>query len=315
VINAHVRESILATLERLNSVFIGQLDDEELTIGLQRVTVPNIDSDAFREVIVNAFAHRDYARLGTVRVTWYPDALEISNPGGLVDGVSVSNILTAPPTPRNFALADALKRLGLAERSGRGVDRIFEGQVRYGRLPPDYSGTTPTQVVVRLQRGPADRAFVSAIAEYEIRTGGRLPVPETIALAALRRTGRLSTAELAVHLQVSESRARLVADDLVAAHLALPHGRTRAHFYTLSEHFLAALGAPRVLSALAGLSEVEQEATIISMASTGQRITRAAVTQRCGLTGEQAKYRLRRMVEDGLLKKAGKGPATHYLLA
>lgn len=30
-------------------------------------------------------------------------------------------------------LADALERIGLAERSGRGVDKIFAGMLRYGR--------------------------------------------------------------------------------------------------------------------------------------------------------------------------------------
>ncbi len=53
------------------------------------------------------------------------------------------------PRPRNPLLADALKRIGLVEWTGRGVDLIFQGTLRYGRPPPDYGRGTPTAVVVR----------------------------------------------------------------------------------------------------------------------------------------------------------------------
>ena len=43
-------------------------------------------------------------------------------------------------------LADALKRIGLAERTGRGVDRIYEGFLRFGRDLPDYSASTSVSV-------------------------------------------------------------------------------------------------------------------------------------------------------------------------
>lgn len=39
------------------------------------------------------------------------------------------NLLTVEPHGRNQALADALKRIGLAERTGRGIDRIYEGSI------------------------------------------------------------------------------------------------------------------------------------------------------------------------------------------
>ena len=62
--------------------------------------------------------------LGRVRVLMDDDGLTISNPGGFIEGVTIENLLTAEPHGRNPALADALKRIGLAERTGRGFDRI-----------------------------------------------------------------------------------------------------------------------------------------------------------------------------------------------
>lgn len=58
----------------------------------------------------------------------------ISNPGGFIEGINADNLLDAEPHGRNPVLADALKRIGLAERTGRGIDRIYEGSLLYGRL-------------------------------------------------------------------------------------------------------------------------------------------------------------------------------------
>jgi len=43
--------------------------------------------------------------------------MTISSPGGFIEGVSWNNLLTVEPHGRNPALADALKRIGLAEES------------------------------------------------------------------------------------------------------------------------------------------------------------------------------------------------------
>ena len=63
----------------------------------------------------------------------------MTNPGGFPEGITADNILVHEPKPRNPRLAEAFKRIGLVEQTGRGVDKIFMGQLRYGRPAPDYS--------------------------------------------------------------------------------------------------------------------------------------------------------------------------------
>lgn len=63
----------------------------------------------------------------------------MSNPGGFVEGVSLDNLLTTEPRPRNPRLADAFERVGLVERTGRGVDLIYRGLLRFGRASPDLA--------------------------------------------------------------------------------------------------------------------------------------------------------------------------------
>ena len=106
--------------------------------------------------MINAFCHRDYTMLGTVRVLIDDEGMTISSPGGFIDGVTLENLLTVEPHGKNPALADALKRIGLAEKTGRGIDRIYEGSIIYGRPWPDYSETTSTNVRLFIQRAKAD---------------------------------------------------------------------------------------------------------------------------------------------------------------
>lgn len=130
---------LLAAFERLEEYMKAWNPEMEMEIGLLRVPIPEFSKRAFREALVNAFSHRDYSILQMVRLLVDDDGLSINSPGGFVEGVTIKNLLTVEPRSRNSALADALKRLGLAERTGRGIDRIYEGSLVYGRPLPDYS--------------------------------------------------------------------------------------------------------------------------------------------------------------------------------
>lgn len=97
------------------------------------------------------------------------EGLTVSNPGGFIDGVNLKNLLTVEPHGRNPALADAMKRIGLAEKTGRGIDRIFEGSIVFGRPWPDYSESTGRVVKLFIQRARADLAFAKFVADEQNR--------------------------------------------------------------------------------------------------------------------------------------------------
>ena len=101
-------------------------EEDEIQVGLFRVPIPTFDKRAYREALLNALMHRDYTRLGAVHMRWESDGLVISNPGGFVEGVTLENLLVVEPKSRNPLLADAIKRIGLVERTGRGVDTIYQ---------------------------------------------------------------------------------------------------------------------------------------------------------------------------------------------
>lgn len=136
LINDDFTLPLLASIEKLNTYLEAWNPQREIEMGLFRMPAPDFDKRALREAIVNAYSHRDYSRMGRIRVSIADEGLTIANPGGFIEGVTVKNLLTAEPHGRNPALADALKRIGLAEKTGRGIDRIFEGSLIYGRTMP-----------------------------------------------------------------------------------------------------------------------------------------------------------------------------------
>lgn len=102
----------------------------------QRLEIEDFPSLAVREALSNAVCHRDYHLAGSIQIEHSPSVLLISSPGPLVAGVTPQNILTTPSRPRNGALTKIARSLGLAEETGRGVDRMYREMIRSGRPVP-----------------------------------------------------------------------------------------------------------------------------------------------------------------------------------
>lgn len=313
-VNDFYRAPLLRVFERVREQFRARISEDEMQVGLFRVPVPDYDERAFREALVNALTHRDYTRLGAVHVRMQPDSIVISNPGGFVEGVGLHNLLVVEPRPRNPALADAVKRIGLAERTGRGVDLIYEGLLRYGRPAPDYSRSDPHGVGVELAGGPADLGLLRVILEEEKRLDGALPVETLIALARLRHERRIDAVSVGVAIQRDESAARAVLERLVEAGLVEARGMGKHRTYTLSARIYREIGEPAGYVHQAGFDEIQQEQMVLQYVQKHGRITRRDAVQLCRLSKDQASRFLRNLSEQGRLRKTGSGAATAYEL-
>lgn len=205
-VNEELSESIISIVEKFETYLAAWNPEEEFENGMYRVGIPEFDRDAFREALVNAFCHRDYTQLGAVRVLIDDEGLSITSPGSFIDGVSSQNILTVEPHGRNPVLADILKRIGLAEKTGRGIDRIFEGQIIYGRSWPDYSESTSRYVRVYLQRSKPDFEFFKMLKDAEKREDKNLTINQLLILSLLKDGEKRSATELIEKTGLSESR-------------------------------------------------------------------------------------------------------------
>lgn len=312
--NEFRRSPLLKGLDWLETNFRPYNPEQEVQIGLFRVPVPMVDQGAFREAVANALVHRDYHRLGAVHVRLDDRGLTISNPGGLVDGVTLENLLTTEPRPRNPALADAMKRIGIVERSGRGVDKIYRGMLRFGRPEPDYSPTDDSSVILRLATAEHDEMFLQLVIEQEDRLGSVLPIDSLIALAALREQKRLSVDELAKYIHRDAIQAKRTLERLVEAGLVAAHGSVRDRSYTLSAEVYRARGEHVAYTRQAGFSDLQREQMVLSYIRHHGRVQRNQVMELCHLSPDQASKLLRRMRDAGTLIQHGTRRGTYYTL-
>ena len=95
--------------------------------GLVRIDVPEISREALREAIINAFCHRDWRDPDYVQVAIYTDRVEIRNPGGLFDDLTLADLHRGNISRRrNPLIAELFRRIRLVESWGRGMPLILE---------------------------------------------------------------------------------------------------------------------------------------------------------------------------------------------
>ena len=124
--------------------------------------IPTFNESVVREAILNAVSHRNYQLAGSVFIRQYPDKLMIESPGGFPTGISLDNILDRQ-VPRNRRIAEILALCGLVERSGQGMNIIYETSIKEAKQLPDFTGTDDSFVSLTLNGLVLDKKMLSLI--------------------------------------------------------------------------------------------------------------------------------------------------------
>ena len=113
-----------------------QLPTSEIIKDALRSNVPIYPEITIRELIANALIHRDFSITGThPMVEIFSDRIEITSPGQLLPTVSVERLIDSTPESRNEILAGVMRRMGICEERGSGIDKALFAVEVYG-LPP-----------------------------------------------------------------------------------------------------------------------------------------------------------------------------------
>lgn len=312
-VNEFMRYPLLRVADEMYQRFKARNTEEEIQFGLFRIAIPSYSEVAFREALANALTHRDYTRRGAIHVQWSAEQLELSSPGGFPEGIRLDNLLVAPPHPRSPVLADTFKRIGLVERTGRGINRMYAEQLSVGRPAPDYGRSTGQTVVAVLPGGPANLAMTKWVRERE-QQDRPLTLPELQILSELLRERRATTAELAALTQRTELETRNVLALMVERGWVEARGEGKGRTWHLSASIYRMLESPASYIRVRGFEPLQQEQMILAFASAHGRITRAQAADLCAVTPAQASRVLRRLSEDGKLRQKGERRGTYYEL-
>ncbi|PIV33798.1 MAG: transcriptional regulator [Lysobacterales bacterium CG02_land_8_20_14_3_00_62_12] len=110
---------------------------------------------ALQQLARNAVMHRNYEGTNApVRVYWFDDRIEISNPGGPYGSVTAENFgKPGLADYRNPQLAAAFKVLGYAQRFGAGIALARQSLQKNGNPPPEFQ-TEPNFVIAIIRKAP-----------------------------------------------------------------------------------------------------------------------------------------------------------------
>ena len=303
---------LLSTIDKINTYMDAWNPEQEIEMGLFRISVPDFNKRAFREALVNAFSHRDYSKMGRVRIAINDDGLTIANPGGFIEGVSIKNLLTAEPHGRNPQLADALKRIGLAEKTGRGIDRIYEGSLLYGNPLPDYSNSTPVTVSLFIPRSKPDPQIAKLVSSEQNRLGRPLSLNTLLVLNVLKDMPRSNLTDLAESVNLSEIATKAILDNSIECGIVDIYGSGRNRTYILSPKVYSTKSKRIGYVRQVDIDETRYPELIINLAKTNEFISRADVVQLLHVDNNKAYRLLKSLVDQGVLEPINKGRYAKY---
>jgi ATP-dependent DNA helicase RecG len=250
--------------------------------------------------------------MGRVRVAFSDDGLTIANPGGFIEGVSVQNLLTAEPHGRNPLLADALKRVGLAEKTGRGIDRIYEGSLIYGRMLPDYSASTTVTVSLFIPKSKPDVQIARMISNEQNRLGRALPINTLLVLNVLKDAPRATVEQIAILVNLQETVVKVILEKAVENGLVEAFGNGKGRGFILSRAVYSDT-TKRVGYVLQKDIDKKRHLELIeSLARENDYISKSDVVELLHVSENRAYYLIRKLIDANVLEVVQKGHYAKY---
>lgn len=165
-------------------------------VGTRFRAVPEYPEFSWKEALLNAVAHRDYAVEGAGAEIWlFEDRMEVISPGGLLGDLTLDEVLSLRRVhrSRNPRLVRVLVDIGVARDQGEGIPRMF-AEMEDAFLPRPEIEASPRNVSVTLRNTPtlttADREFVARLGSTEVSD------EEFRALLHAHRQGRVENADM-----------------------------------------------------------------------------------------------------------------------
>ena len=311
--NETSNEPLVRIIEKFTTYFTAWNPEKEMEYVFCRIPVPEFNVSAFREGLLNAFCHRDYTQLGQVRVLIEDEGMTISSQGGFIEGVTSENLISVEPHGRNPCLADVLKRIGLVEKTGRGIDRIFEGSILFGRPWPDYSESTSTIVKLFIPRANPDMQFTKMIADEQNKKGRLLSINALMILSLIRNERRITAEHLSEAVHLNKTRIISTIESLVESGLVEAIGNGKNRSYILSSKVYKQNNESAKYVRQTDIDAVRYPELILKLAKQKDGIiTKEDVMDLLKVTENQAYSQIKKLIAENKLQVNQKGKYSNY---
>jgi len=191
--------------------------------GLRRVDYPDYPDYAIREALLNTIVHRDYDYSGSTLVNIFSDRIEFVSIGGLVGGITMTDIMRGVSQSRNTIIANIFYRLELIESYGTGIQRIIESYEDCNEKPTFIPGPTSFVAVLPNRNKTGGVQFDSKLSH------------EDNVLRMLQEKGEITRRDVEALLSCSQYPAIGALNNLLAQQKIVKVGSARATKYVLAD--------------------------------------------------------------------------------
>ncbi len=207
----------------------------EVSEGVFRRNIYNYEPDVIRELLVNAFAHRNYSMRGDIFINLFTDRIEIHSPGLLPLGVTPNNILTKS-VQRNHLLSKLFYDMKLMEKEGSGYDKVYEILLSNGKKPPVVE-EGDDRVIVTVYKNIISKEVLKimqkASEEFQLKQ------KEIISLGLIAQSGDIPALILSEILNINRPNGlKYWLGRLLDFKLVLSKGKTKGTLYFVNPNFL-----------------------------------------------------------------------------
>lgn len=277
----------------------------------RQLEIPDLSWTVAREAILNALTHREYFRRQSSYLHLYPSRAEFSSPGGFIGGVSPGNILRHGPERRNPLLADIFQMIGLVNRAGMGVDRMYMELLRQGKGRPEYRDSAESvQLIIPTEVNPDFVRF----AREEEQADRALDLDDLIVLHGMIQRGALGAREAGEALQRPWQEAQPKLAQLRERGYLVPMGSGRGASYRLAPDPARRLNAQLRSEDQKWVDAEELKLRLLQILRERGRLTNAEVRAISGYSRVQAREFMAALREEGQVALVGRGRAAHYVL-
>ena len=122
--DAEGKKGYAVSFQALLSYVMTRIPHREQMLHGKRVTIYDIPEIAVREILANAIIHQDFTATGDGPVVEiFPDKLRVTNPGNPL--IAIDRFIDSPSRSRNEKFGHLMRRVGICEERGSGVDRAL----------------------------------------------------------------------------------------------------------------------------------------------------------------------------------------------
>ena len=274
-------------------------NDQHYQEGLFVFDVPTFNERVVREALLNGVSHRNYQNSGSIFVRQYNDRLVIESPGGFPHGITKENIIYKQQ-PRNRLIAEIFGLCGLVERSGQGMNLIYELSVKEAKALPDFTGTDSHSVCLTLNGLVLDSNLLLVLEKIGNEQMKSLSTDDFLLINALYHGTKL-TDGLRARIK------RLVDLGIVESS---GHGK-----YILARRLYSAVGRSGVHTRLIGLDRDTNKALILKhIISNGTNGTPLKELQQVlpGHSINQLQFLMRELRDEGKIYLTGKTKSARW---